>query len=121
VRNAYWDLLYAIQAAEVAERSLALATKLVEDNQARVEVGTLAPLDVVQAQAEQANRRQAVAQTTAATRTAELALKRLIVNGTEDPLWVATIEPVDRPAFSSEAIDVAAAVRRALGNRTDLE
>ncbi len=121
VRNAYWDLVYAIQAAEVAERSLALATKLVEDNQARVEVGTLAPLDVVQAQAEQANRRQAVAQTTAATRTAELALKRLIVSGTEDPLWVSTVEPVDRPTFSSETIDVAAAVRRALGNRTDLE
>jgi outer membrane protein TolC len=121
VRNAYWDLLYAIQAQEVAERSLALATKLVEDNQARVEVGTLAPLDVVQAQAEQANRRQAVATTTAATRTGELALKRLIVNGTEDPLWPATIEPVDRPTFSSETIDVAAAVRRALGNRTDLD
>jgi outer membrane protein TolC len=121
VRNAYWDLVYSIQAAEVAERSLALATKLVEDNQARVEVGTLAPLDVVQAQAEQANRRQAVAQTTAATRTAELTLKRMIVNGTDDPLWVATIEPVDRPTFSSENIDVAAAVRRALATRTDLE
>ena len=46
---------------EVADRSLALSAKLVEDNQARVEVGTLAPLDVVQAQAEQATRRQAVA------------------------------------------------------------
>lgn len=120
-RNAYWDLVYAIQAAEVAERSLALATKLVEDNQARVEVGTLAPLDVVQAQAEQANRRQAVAQTVAARRTAELSLKRLIVNGTEDPLWVAAIEPVDRPTFSTETIDVEGAVRRALSSRTDLE
>ena len=63
VRNAYWDLVYAIAAAEVAERSLSLATRLVEDNQARVEVGTLAPLDVLQAQAEQANRRGTVAQT----------------------------------------------------------
>ena len=74
VRNAYWDLVYAIASAEVAERSLALATRLVEDNQARVEVGTLAPLDVLQAQAEQANRRGTVAQTAAARRTAELAL-----------------------------------------------
>ena len=121
VRNAYWDLVYALEAAEVADRSLALATKLVEDNQARVEVGTLAPLDVVQAQAEQANRRQAVAQTRAATRTAELALKRLIVNGTDDPLFTATIEPVDRPTFSSDTVDVATAVRRALASRTDLE
>ena len=121
VRNAYWDLVYAIQAAEVAERSMALASKLVEDNKARVEVGALAPLDVVQAEAEQANRRQAVATTSAARRTAELALKRLIVNGTDDDLWNATIEPVDRPTYSSSAIDVGAAVRRALTTRTDLE
>src|SRR5262245_65748753 len=121
VRNGYWDLVFAIQAAEVADRSLDLATKLVEDNQARVEVGTLAPLDVVQAQAEQATRRQAVATTQAAVRTAELALKRMIVNGTDDPYWVATIEPVDRPTYSTEALDVSGAVRKALSTRTDIE
>jgi outer membrane protein len=121
VRNAYWDLVFAIQAEEVAQNSLALATKLVEDNRARVEVGTLAPLDVTQAEAEQATRRQAVAQARATHGTAELALKRLIVNGTEDPYWTANIEPVDRPTYSTETIDVEAAVRRALGARTDLE
>jgi outer membrane protein len=120
-RNAYWDLVFAIQAAEVAGRSLDLATKLVEDNQARVEVGTLAPLDVVQAQAEQATRRQAVATTQAAVRTAELVLKRLIVNGTDDPFWVANLEPIDRPTYSSESLDVAGAVRKALSSRTDIE
>ncbi len=121
VRNAYWDLVYAIAAAEVADRSLVLATRLVQDNQARVEVGTLAPLDVVQAQAEEATRRQTVAQTVAARRTAELALKRLIVSGTDDPLWNAQIEPIDRPTYSSTPIDVADAVRKALATRTDLE
>lgn len=121
VRNAYWDLVYAIQAADVAERSLTLASRLVQDNQARVEVGTLAPLDVVTAQADEATRRQTVAQTIAARRTAELVLKRLIVNGTDDPLWTVTIEPIDRPTYSSAPIDVAAAVRRALSTRTDLE
>jgi outer membrane protein len=121
VRNAYWDYVYAIEANDVAARSLALAAKLVEDNRARVEVGVLAPLDVVQAQAEEANRRQIVAQADAARRTAELALKRLIVNGTDDPLWTAAINPVDRPTFTTETLDVAGAVRRALGNRTDLE
>jgi outer membrane protein len=120
-RNAYWDLVFAIQAEEVAQNSLALATKLVEDNRARVEVGTLAPLDVTQAEAEQAARRQAVAQSRATHGTAELALKRLIVNGTEDPYWSANIEPVDRPTYSTETIDVSAAVRRALSSRTDLE
>jgi outer membrane protein TolC len=121
VRNAYWDYVYAIEAADVAGRSLALATKLVEDNRARVEVGAMAPLDVVQAQAEEANRRQVVTQTDAARRTAELALKRLLVSGTDDPFWTSSLNPVDRPTFTSETVDVAAAVRRALENRTDLQ
>lgn len=121
VRNAYWDYVYAIEAAAVAARSLELAAKLVEDNRARVEVGALAPLDVVQAQAEEANRRQVVTQTDAARRTAELALKRLIVNGTDDPFWTAAINPVDRPTYTTEALDVAGAVKRALENRTDLQ
>jgi outer membrane protein TolC len=121
VRNAYWDFAFAIQAQDVAERSLALATKLVEDNQARVEIGTMAPLDIVQAQAEEATRRQAVAQATATRRTAELALKRLIVNGTDDPFWTAALNPVDVPTFTTDPLDVAGAVRRALENRTDLQ
>ena len=121
VRNAYWDLVFAIQAEEVAQNSLQLATKLVEDNRARVEVGTLAPLDVTQAEAEEATRRQTLALARATHGTAELALKRLIVNGTEDPFWTVNIEPVDRPTYSTESVDVAGAVRRALSSRTDLE
>jgi outer membrane protein TolC len=122
VRNSYWEMVYAAQAVEVARGSLDLAEKLVEDNRARVEVGTLAPLDVVQAEAEAATRRQAVAQAEATLGTAELTLKRLIVNGTDDPLWRARITPVDRPEFRSEAaLEVEGAVRKALAERTDLE
>jgi outer membrane protein TolC len=121
VRNAYWDLVFAIQAVDVAERSLALATKLVEDNRSRVEVGTMAPIDIVQAQAEEATRRQTVAQARATYRTSELALKRLIVSGTDDPLWTASIEPVDRPSFTPAVLDVEGAVKRALDVRTDLQ
>jgi outer membrane protein TolC len=80
-RNAYWDLVYAIQAADVADRSLTLATKLVEDNQARVEVGTLALSMSFRRKAEQATRRQAVATAAANVRTAEIVLSGLIVNG----------------------------------------
>lgn len=121
VRNTYFELLYAIEATQVARGSLALAEKLVEDNRARVEIGTMAPLDVVQAEAEVATRRQTVAQAEASWRTSELALKRLIVNGTDDPLWRASINPVDRPVFAPEPLDVEGAVRKALDARTDLE
>jgi outer membrane protein TolC len=121
VRNAYWELVFAVQAVDVAKGSLDLAEKLVEDNRARVEVGTMAPLDVVQSEAEAATRRQALAQAEATLRTSELALKRLIVNGTEDPLWRSTIAPVDRPEFRPQPLDVEAAVTRALSSRTDLD
>ena len=120
VRNAYWDLVAAREAVEVARRSLALAEKLVEDNQVRVEVGTLAPIDVYQAESEAATRRQSLAQADQTLKTAELALKRLIVSGTDDPMWPAIIVPVDRPDFRPVPIDLTGAVRSALEGRTDL-
>jgi outer membrane protein TolC len=80
----------------------------------------MAEIDVVQAEAEAATRRQTVAQAEATWRTAELSLKRLIVGSTEDPLWRARIDPTDRPSFNPAPVDVEAAVRRALDQRTDL-
>ncbi len=120
IRDAYWDLVYSIQAVDVASQSLRLAQKLVEDNTSRVEVGTMAPIDVVQAEAEAATRRQALAQAEATWRLNELALKRLIVGGTDDPLWKAQINPVDRPAFQPQPLNVEQAVTNALSARTDL-
>jgi outer membrane protein len=120
-RSAYWDLVYAIQAVVVAQQSLDLSNKLVTDNRARVEIGTLAPIDVVSAQAEEATRRQALVLAVATQRTSELALKRLIVSGTDDPLWTASINPTDRPDTAPQAINLEAAVTRALRERTDLQ
>jgi outer membrane protein len=120
VRNAYWDLVFARSAVDVAERALALADKLVEDNRARVEVGTLAPLDIVQAEAEAANRRQTLAVAEATLQTAELSLKRYLVSGTEDPLWRMELQPIDLPSAEPMPIDIEGAVRRSLERRTDL-
>jgi outer membrane protein len=120
VRNAYWDLVFARNAVDVALRALQLADKLVEDNRARVEVGTLAPLDIVQAEAEAANRRQALALAEATLQTAELALKRYVVSGTEDPLWQQELRPIDLPSLEPAPTDIAGAVKNALSRRTDL-
>jgi outer membrane protein len=120
VRNAYWDLVFAQSAVEVAQRAQDLADKLVVDNQARVEVGTLAPLDIVQAQAEAATRRQNVAVAEAALQTAELTLKRFIVSGTDDPVWRQTIRPVDLPSLQPAPTDIDGAIRKALAERTDV-
>lgn len=120
VRNAYWDLVFARSSVDVARRALDLAERLVADNQARVEVGTLAPLDIVQAQAEAATRRQTLAAAEATASTAELTLKRFLVSGTEDPLWRQELVPVDVPSLEAPPTDVEAAILRAIADRTDI-
>jgi len=120
VRNAYWDLVFARSAVDVARRALDLAERLVKDNEARVEVGTLAPLDIVQAQAEEATRRQTLAAAEATASTADLSLKRFLVSGTEDPLWRQEIVPVDVPSLEAPPTDVESAIRRAIAERTDI-
>jgi outer membrane protein TolC len=120
VRNAYWDYVFAVQSVEVAKRSVDLAEQLVNDNRTRVEVGTMAPIDVIQAQSQAATQRQNLATAQGTLRTNELALKRLIVSGTDDPNWAAAIDPADRPDFVPITIDLPAAVKRALDVRTDL-
>ncbi len=120
VRNAYWDYVFAMQSVGVARRSVDLAEQLVKDNQTRVEVGTMAPIDVVQAQSQAATQRQNLAAAEGTRRSAELALKRLIVGGTQDPNWNVNLEPTDQADFVAEPIDIEAAVRRAIDGRTDL-
>ncbi len=121
VRNAYWELLYTVASVAVQQQALDLAEQLVQDNRARVEIGTLAPIDIVQAQSEAASRRQTLAAAQQALRSAELTLKRLIVAGTQDELWTAELNPVDQPQRSQPPVDIEAAIRNALAGRTDLE
>ena len=120
VRNAYWDLVYATQTLAVQRQALELAETLVRDNRARVEIGTMAPIDVVQARSEAAARRQSLAQAEQNLATAELALKQLIVGGTDDEYWTETLNPVDLPTLDPGPIDLQSAIRTALDQRTDL-
>jgi outer membrane protein len=119
-RNAYWDYVNAIRSVEVARQSLSLAEKLVADNRIRVEVGTLAPMDIVEAQAEEATRRQALASTEANRHTTELVLKRLLVGSTGDPLWNAVIDPTSIVQVEPRTVDLEKALTSALESRTDL-
>ena len=120
VSLAYWDLVYARAAVGVQRQALALAEQLVADNRARVEVGTMAPIDVVQAQSEAAARRQLLALAVETQRTSELVLKELIVGGTSDELWDAEIDPTDQPRIEAAPIQLQEAIRGALDRRTDV-
>jgi outer membrane protein len=120
VRRAYWELVYAVDALETARRSEALARRNLEDNRLRVQMGTLAPIDVVESEAEIASRHQATVQADGAWRNAQVNLKELIVADTNDPLWSTTLTPVERPTAASGAVDVRTATANALANRTDV-
>lgn len=55
VETAYYDLLYARQAVAVQEQALALTRRLVQENQKKLEVGSIAKLDLTQAEAQAAS------------------------------------------------------------------
>jgi len=121
VKNAYWDLVFAINNLGVQRQSLQLAQQSYKDNRARVEIGTMAPLDIVQAEAEVAQREEGVILAEAAISRAEDTLRALISNPVDQPdFWNTRLEPADLAAFQPVAVDVEAAMRTALANRTDL-
>jgi outer membrane protein TolC len=121
VKNAYWDLVFANANLAVQQQSLQLAQRSFRDNRARVEIGTMAPLDIVQAEAEVAQREEGVILAEAAISRAEDRLRVLISNPIDQPdIWNTKIEPSDPPAFVPVSVDVDGAVRTALANRTDL-
>ena len=121
VQRAYWELVYASDALESARRSEALAQRQLEENRLRAEIGALAQIDVLQSEAEVATRVQASVQAEGSWRTTMVTLKQLIVADTQDPIWEAEVVPVDRPAPGPQPIDVGAAIRSALSNRTDIQ
>jgi outer membrane protein TolC len=121
VKNAYWDLVYAINNLAVQRQSLDLAQQSYRDNRARVEIGTMAPLDIVQAEAEVAQREESVILAEAAIRRQEDILRALVSNPEDQTdFWNMRIEPSESPDFQPIAVDVDGAVRVALANRTDL-
>jgi len=120
VKQAYWVLKATRANIELQQRSLDLARELARENRLRVEAGHIPPLDLVQAEAEAAQRRENLIRATTAADDAEDALRRLMVNPADASFWRVRLEPVDDPPAIGAAPDVDAAVARALDERYDL-
>ena len=121
VRNAYWDLAYAIGSLEVQRQSLELARESLRNNRSRVEIGTMAPIDIVEAEAEVAQREESVILAEAQIQRAEDNLRALIYDPSMPDFWNVKLEPAEIPPFQPTAVDAEAAVRTALDKRTDLQ
>jgi outer membrane protein TolC len=121
VRNAYYDLVGAIGALEVARQSLDIARESLKNNERRVEVGTMAQIDIIEAQAEVSRQEEGVIISESQIRTLEDNLRALVMNPNQPDFWTVQIVPAERPVMTPKAIDVDAAIANALKNRTDLE
>jgi outer membrane protein TolC len=121
VRNAYWELVFARSFLEVQRQSLALAEESLRNNRTRVEVGTMAPIDIVEAENEVARNIEAVIRAEADLERAEDQLRTLVFDPQDTPdFWSISLQPNDSPVLQAREIDVDAAIRNALLNRTDL-
>src|SRR5436190_1390150 len=119
VKNAYWELAYQIASLNAAQQSLDLSKRLLGDNEKRVQIGTMAPIDIVEAKSEVARNEEAVIVAEAAIKRAEDNLRALIYDPATPDFWNTDIEPTETAPFQAQAVDTEAAVRRALEHRTD--
>lgn len=121
VRAAYYQLVGAIAGLDVAQGSLQLARESLRNNRTRVEVGTMAPIDITAAEAEVASNEEAVIIQESAIQSAQDQLRTLIMNPSQPGFWTTTFNPSDQPMLAPRDIDVDGAVKNALANRTDIQ
>jgi outer membrane protein TolC len=121
VTQAYWNLTYSIENLKVRQQALELAQDLLAKNQRAVEVGTLAPIEILSAKAEVATRQADILSAQAEVKNNEDRL-RTIINLPETEMKLALpIQPMDAPKFDERKISVDEALARAFENRPELK
>jgi outer membrane protein TolC len=120
VKQAYWTLKASVANIGVQQRSLELARELARENKVRVDAGQAPPLDLVQVEAEVAQRRENLIRATTAAEDAEDRLRRLIMDPSDASFWRVRLDPIQDPSARGALPDVDAAVARALDVRYDL-
>jgi outer membrane protein TolC len=120
VKQAYWTLKAAIANVGVQQRSLELAQELARQNRIRVDAGQIPPVDLVQADAEVAQRRENLIQARATAGDAEDRLRRLIMDPADAAFWAKALDPIEAPPDPASLPDADAAVAKALDGRYDL-
>jgi outer membrane protein TolC len=120
VKQAYWTLKATLANVTVQQRSLELAEELVRQNKARVDIGQTPPLDLLQAQAEVAQRRETLIRANTAAGDAEDRLRRLIMDPADATFWRIRLNPSDEPVVGGALPDVDAIAAGGFSDRYDL-
>src|SRR5262245_59255670 len=122
-QRSYWDLVFAAEDIKVKQRSKELAQKTLSDNQIQVQIGTLAPIDIVQAESEVANRQvQYVTSTYTEVQTQDQ-VKKLVTSQGDPGTIMAKLMPVQgvRKPDPTDVLAVDEAIKVALENRPEMK
>jgi len=120
VQEAYWNLVYAIEDYKVKQQSLQLARDLLAKNKKEVEVGKIAPIEILNAEAVVASREADILQAEALTRRNEDVLRDLLYLTEEGEMSTKRIVPLDKPNFIRKDISLDEALKEALEKRPEL-
>jgi len=118
VEQAYWRLIDAQEQLQVAEESLDLARELHERNKIEVEVGTRAPLELVQSEATIATRDEQIIQAQQTLGDAQDQVRRLLNLPTD--LWEVPLRLTSEARSEPRKIDLEEAVRTAYSSRPEV-
>ncbi len=121
VQNQYWDLVFAIENHETGRQSMELAIVQHKNNQKRVEIGVMAPIEITKSRAAVAVREQEMIRSEVQIIEAQNGLKRMLAPDPKATIWGLNVLPTDRPTERQVAITMDEAIARALERRPELE
>src|SRR5579871_3299123 len=125
VESIYWGLVSAYEDEQAKERALTQSTQLSADNRKQLEIGTLAPLDVVNSDSAVATDKQALVASQTNLEYQQLLMKQAIARNLNDPqLSNAPVIPTDRVALNrlpEEDLPVEDLVKQAYSNNPQIE
>ena len=123
IQNIYWDLVNAYENVKVQQDALALANKTLSDNKKQVEIGTLAPIEIVRAQSQVATSQQALIVAQTNLELEQLLMKNALSRTVQDPMLIeAEVIPTDtmRTPTETPAIPSQDLINDALSHRPEL-
>ncbi|HEX5284088.1 MAG TPA: TolC family protein [Bryocella sp.] len=125
VESIYWALVSAYEDEQAKERALQQSTQLASDNRKQLQIGTLAPLDVVNSDAAVASDKQALITSQSNLEYQQLLMKQAIVRNLNDPqLANAPVIPTDRVSLErlpEEDMQTEDLIREAYANNPQIE
>jgi outer membrane protein len=123
IQNIYWDLVFAYENVRVQNESLAFADKTLSDTRKQVEIGTLAPIEVVRAQSTVASDQQQLTLAQTNLQLQQLLMKNALSRTLVDPsLADAAVIPTSTMQLPQQepVVPIQDLVNDALSHRAEL-